>query len=269
MKRIALMILLALMPALAATLAAAQSYDDVVEAQILPGWRLPNGDHMAALHLKLAPGWKTYWRSPGDAGIPPQFDWGGAQNMAAIGVYWPAPVVFWQSGMRSVGYKDSVILPLKVRVQTPGRDARLGGVIDIGICKDVCLPHRIRVSAELSAGQTKPDPAIAAAMADVPFGASDAGVTHVACRITPRADGMGLRVAIDMPRGTGREETVIEAADPNLWIADPETGWQGGQLIAETRVTHMSGGAFALDRSGLRITVLGGRMPVDIRGCAG
>lgn len=266
MKRLVLTFLLALLPGLAA----AQSFDDVVEARLLPGWRLPNGDHMAALHLKLAPGWKTYWRTPGDAGIPPQFDWRGARNMQAIGVYWPAPQVFWQSGMRSVGYKGDVVLPLKVQLRNGTRDARLGGIIDIGICKDVCLPHRIRVSAELPARQTKPDPAIAAAMADVPYGAKDAGVTHVSCKITPRADGaLGLRVVIDMPRGTGREETVIEARDPNLWIADPETGWQGGQLVAETRVTHMSGDAFALDRSGLRVTILGGRMPVDIRGCTG
>ena len=266
MKRIALMILLVLLPGLSS----AQSYDDVVEARLLPGWRLPNGDHMSALQLTLAPGWKTYWRTPGDAGIPPQFDWRGAKNMQAIGIYWPAPQVFWQSGMRSVGYKGKVVLPFKVRLKNPKNDARLGGVIDIGICKDVCLPHRIRVSTDLPAKARKPDPAIAAAMAGLPFGAEDARVTGVTCRITPdSAGGLGLRVSIDMPRGTGREETVIEAGDPNLWIADPDTGWKGNQLIAQTRVAHMSGEAFALDRSALRITILGGTMPVELRGCTG
>ncbi|MBV7394723.1 hypothetical protein KJP30_10925 [Mameliella sp. DP3N28-2] len=265
MRHALLILLLALMPGVAA----AQSYDDVVDAELRPGWRLPNGDHMAALHLRLAPGWKTYWRSPGDAGIPPQFDWSGARNMAAIGIYWPAPHVFWQEGMRSVGYKDEVILPLKIRPKQAGQDARLGGVIDIGICKDVCLPHRLRVTAVLPADHKKPDPVIAAAMADVPFGATDAGVTAVSCRISPRSDGLGLSVAISMPRGTGHEETVIEAADPNLWIADPKTSWSGGKLVAETRVTHMSGKTFALDRSSLRITILGGRMPVEMTGCTG
>lgn len=265
MTRIAALLFLLLLPAPAA----AQNYDDVVEARLLPGWRLPDGDHIAALHLKLAPGWKTYWRSPGDAGIPPQFDWRGARNMQAIGVYWPAPQVFWQSGMRSVGYKDEVILPLRIQPRNSARDTRLGGVIDIGICKDVCLPHRVRVSADLPAGNSTPDPAIAAAMADVPYGAADAGVSGVACRLTPRSDGLGLRVAIDMPAGTGQEETVIEAADPNLWVADPETSWQGGQLVAETQITHMSGGVFALDRSDLKITILGGKIPVEISGCAG
>ncbi|WP_305969368.1 MULTISPECIES: protein-disulfide reductase DsbD domain-containing protein [unclassified Mameliella] len=265
MKKMLLTFLLMLLPGLAA----AQFYDDVVEARILPGWRLSNGDHMAALHLKLAPGWKTYWRSPGDAGIPPQFDWSGARNMSAIGIYWPAPHVFWQENMRSVGYKGEVILPLKIRPNQPGKDARLGGVVDIGICKDVCLPHRLRVSATLPAAQTKPDARIAAAMADVPFGAEDAGVTGVSCRITPQAKGLGLTVSIAMPRGTGREETVIETSDPNLWVADPRTSWQDGRLVAQTRVTHMSGGVFALDRSGLRITILGGNIPVELTGCSG
>ena len=72
-----------------------------------------------------------------------------------------------------------------------------------------------------------------------------------------------------MPRGTGREETVIETSDPNLWVADPDTSWQGGRLVAQTRVTHMSGGVFALDRSGLRITILGGNIPVELTGCTG
>lgn len=265
MKRIAALLLSLLL----SSPAVAQDYDNVVRAELLSGWRLPNGDHMAALRLTLAPGWKTYWRTPGDAGIPPLFDWGGARNTRGVDISWPAPHVFWQEGMRSIGYKGEVILPLRVQLKNGTRDARLGGVIDIGICKDVCLPHRVRVSAELKADQKRPDPAIAAALADVPYGAEDAGVSAVACRLTPRSDGMGLRVAIDMPPGTGTEETVIEAADPNLWIADPETSWQGGQLVAETRVMHMSGGAFALDRSSLRITILGGKLPVELAGCAG
>ncbi|MGP6087227.1 protein-disulfide reductase DsbD domain-containing protein [Antarctobacter jejuensis] len=263
MKRLLLITLLALAP-LSAT---AGDFDDVIQADLLPGWRLPNGDHMAALRMRLAPGWKTYWRTPGDAGIPPQFDWRGAQNTRAVGVHWPAPEVSWQEGMRSIVYKNEVILPLRVTLKNGTRDARLGGVIEIGICKDVCMPHRVRVSAQLPADQKKPDPAIAAALADLPFGAGDAGVSAVSCRIAPAAKGMDLRVSIDMPRGTGREETVIETSDPNLWVADPETSWQGGQLVSSTLIRHSSGGTFALDRSTLRITILGGRMPVELTGC--
>lgn len=249
--------------------ARAESYDDIISAELRPGWRLPDGDHMAALHLRLAPGWKTYWRSPGDAGIPPAFSWSGARNAQSVTAEWPAPTVFWQSGMRSVGYKSELVLPLRVSLKQAGRDARLGGVIEIGICKDVCLPHTVRVSAELPADVTRPDPVIASALATRPFSADEAGVRSVTCRLTPEGSGLRLQVAFRMPGATGREETVIETGNPRLWASDAETRREGGGLVAESVLRHESGGALALDRSDLRITVLGGRMPVEIRGCAG
>ncbi|WGW04818.1 protein-disulfide reductase DsbD domain-containing protein [Tropicibacter oceani] len=247
-------------------LAGAGGYDNVVQAQLRPGWRLPNGDHMAALHLTLAPGWKTYWRAPGDAGIPPLFDWRGNQT-SKVEVSWPAPHVFHQSGMRSVGYKGEVVLPLRVSLRHTGKDSRLRGIIDIGICKDVCLPHRVRVEAILPATGGTPDPLIAAAMADVPFSAAEAGVTAVHCKVGLSQAGMTLRTEIAMPRLSGTPDTVIETADPDIWVAEPETRWDGGLLVAETRLTHTTGGAFALDRSGVRITVIAGDMAVDIKGC--
>ncbi|WP_425072260.1 protein-disulfide reductase DsbD domain-containing protein [Sagittula sp. S175] len=249
------------------TVAAAEDFDGMVRATLLPGWRLPNGDHMAALHLELADGWKTYWRSPGDAGIPPSFDWRASTNLQGVAVSWPSPDVFWQSGMRSVGYKHEVTLPLRLRLQNGKQDAHLDGVIDIGVCNDVCLPQRLAISAELPAGNRKPDPRIAAAMADMPYDAEDAGITGVNCTVGPAPRGLGLTVALDLPGATGREETVIEFRDPDLWVADPQTSVQNGRLVAQTRVAHNSRAAFALDRSSMTITVLGGRMPVEIKGC--
>lgn len=256
--------LIALLP----TVAAAESFENLVQAELRPGWRLPDGDHMAALHLTLAPGWKTYWRSPGDAGIPPEFNWKGVRD-TQVQVHWPSPDVFWQAGMRSVGYKNEMVLPLRISGLAKSRDKKLRASVDIGVCKDVCMPHRVQVSTTLLADHKKPDPKIAAAMASVPFSAQEAGVKTVTCSIKPANQGVGLTVKMDMPRHQGRKETVIEAADPQLWIADPKTSWSGNTLIARTTIRHMSGTAFALDRSALRITVLGGDMAVDIQGCRG
>ncbi len=248
--------------------AVAESFDNVIQAEIRPGWRMADGTHMAALHMRLAPGWKTYWRAPGDAGIPPQFNWRGASNTTGISVLWPSPEVFWQEGMRSVGYDSDVILPLHVSLRDASADARLRGVIDIGICKDVCLPHRLRVDMTLPASAARPDPAIAAAMADRPISAAEAGVRAVRCKVAPVSGGLSLVTEIDIPGGRGAE-AMIETADPQVWVAEPKTRWSGNTLIAETQMRHVNGGVFALDRSGVRITVLRARDAVDIRGCSG
>ena len=236
-----------------------------VEAQLLPGWRLANGDHVAALHLTLAPGWKTYWRAPGEAGIPPSFDWAGSENAGRIDVLWPTPHVFWQSGMRSVGYKDELVLPLRITPRGDGQIA-LKTEMHLGLCKDICLPHTLRIDATLPAGG-KPDPRIAAAMASAPFSEAEASVRAVRCSVSPAKRGLKLRAEIDMPQAGGREETVVESGQPTVWAAEPETHREGDTLVTETKLVHMDGKPFMLDRSRLRITVLGKSHAVDIQGC--
>ncbi len=109
---------------LALTLASpalADQQDEVISADLLPGWQMQNGHHMAAIELSLAPRWKTYWRSPGDAGIPPLFDWSGSQNVKSVRVLWPSPTVFHTNGLRTIGYHDQVILPIEVVALDPAK----------------------------------------------------------------------------------------------------------------------------------------------------
>ncbi|ETX14840.1 hypothetical protein OCH239_21040 [Roseivivax halodurans JCM 10272] len=259
--------------ALAATLlpftAVAEQLSDVVSATLRPGWRQADGTHVAALQLRLAPGWKTYWRAPGDAGIPPEFDWSGSSNMDALSVTWPAPHVFHRSGLRSVGYSDEVVLPLVVTARGGG-DVRLGGEVRIGVCEDICLPATLRVDGVLPASATKPDPVIAAALAQRPFTEGEAGVGAVRCSISAGAgSGMGLRAEIEMPRLGSGEEIAIETGNPAIWVDDPEASRIGDRLVAETRLEHVDGSAFALDRSAVRFTVMADGQAVDIRGCTG
>ncbi|MEC3862728.1 protein-disulfide reductase DsbD domain-containing protein [Mesobacterium sp. TK19101] len=239
---------------------------DMLTAQLRPGWRLPNGDHMAALHLKLAPGWKTYWRAPGDAGVPPEFDWSGSGNAASVTISWPTPRVFELSGMRSIGYVQEVVLPLRVTPRGNG-DIRLKGEMMLGLCKDICMPETLRITADLPADNTAPDPVIAAALASVPFTEAEAGVRNVTCDIAPAAQGLRLTARIDMPKSGGHEETVIEAGNAAIWASEPETTRQGRTLVTSADLVHLDGGAIALDRSQVRITVLGKKYAVDIQGC--
>ncbi|SDY17468.1 protein-disulfide reductase DsbD domain-containing protein [Citreimonas salinaria] len=264
------LISLALCLALTALPLRAESLDSVVSAELRPGWRLPDGSHMAALHLRLAPGWKTYWRSPGAAGIPPLFRWSGSgPEVAGVSVIWPTPYVFHQSGLRSVGYRNEVVLPLRVRLRDADADAQLAGTVELGICKDICMPHEVRVSATLPAAARAPDPRIAAALADQPLTHAEAGVRQVRCSVAPVRGGIALRATLDVPRPGGAVETVIETADPEVWVAEPESRWEDGALVAEAEMRHIDGGAFAVDRSAVRITVLRDGQAIDVMGCSG
>ncbi len=66
----------------------------------------------AGLEIRLAPGWHAYWRSPGDAGIPPSIDWAGSENLSRAEIAWPAPARYSLQGFETAGYRDHVVLPI-------------------------------------------------------------------------------------------------------------------------------------------------------------
>lgn len=145
-----------------------------VTAEILPGWVKPDGTRVAAIRFALAPGWKTYWRAPGDAGIPPHFDWTGSDNLRGVGITWPAPQVFREGGVLTIGYKDELVLPVTLAPGDAGQPMRLEGTLDIGVCSDICVPQRLQVAALLDHAQRTPSP-IAAALAARAFSGAEGG----------------------------------------------------------------------------------------------
>lgn len=260
--------LLAVLLLLAAPLpAAAELPRDIVSVNVLPGWREADGRHVAGVEISLAPGWLTYWRSPGDAGIPPQFSWDRSRNLHSVVARWPVPELFRKNGMVSIGYTDSVIVPLILQARRPGADIALAGAMDIGVCSDVCVPVRVPLRARLSAASGRPDPRIVAALADRPETAGEARAGQVTCRITPIDGGLRLSAEVEMPAMAGDEHAVVELTDPAIWVGEVDTTRQGNRLTATTDMYAPDGLPFLVDRSGLRMTVFGNGRVVDLRGC--
>lgn len=254
--------------AAAAGSAAAQTAADVVRLELLSGWRQADGTHMAGLRISLAPGWKTYWRSPGEAGIPPSFDWAGSSNLAAASAHFPVPEVFSLNGVRTIGYEGGVVLPIALRPRDDGQPIALRGTVELGVCETVCIPFEARIETTLAAGTDQGAAAIKAALADAPLSAAEAGVRAVGCRIDPIRDGLRLTAAVEMPALGPHEAAVIETGDPSIWVSQVETSRQGGTLTATADLVPPQGAPFALDRSSLRFTVLAGGRAAEVRGCA-
>ncbi len=251
--------------ALSATVAQAQFLqgDDVVAAEVLPGWRTAQGTHMAAVRLVLAPGWKTYWRAPGEGGIPPQFNFSGSQNVTAAQTHFPIPEVFYASGMRSIGYRSEVVFPLEFTLPDPGRPARITARMDLGVCEDICMPMSLDFSAVLPVDGMRDD-RIMAALADQPRQMDRA----LDCALTPLSDGLRIAASFALPQGLPPQAVaIVEPGDPTIWASDTTSEIQNGRLTATAEFVPPYGRALALDRSAVRVTVLGGGQAIELRGC--
>ncbi len=243
-----------------------------VEAQVITGgirhgWQGDSGKRIAAVEFQLAPGWKTYWRAPGDAGIPPSFDWSGSDNVAAVRVIWPRPDVFDVNGLRSIGYAGGVVLPIEVTPRDASRPVRLRATVDMGVCRDVCVPAHLSLDADLT-GKGAPDPAIRAAIADRPATAAEAGLSGLSCTVTPIRDGLRVEAAMTLPpMGGGDETVVIEPPHPSIWASEASVRRNGNRLVAVADLVDPTGSPFALDRSAVTLTVLARGAAVEHRGC--
>lgn len=256
--------------ALFATVTAAHAGDPVgvpVTATLIDGWQQADGTRVSAIQLTMAQGWKTYWRAPGDAGIPPVFTWKGSRNLSGVAVSWPTPTVFEQSGMRSVGYSNTVTLPLSIAAKRADKPVQIKLALEIGVCKDICVPKTLHLSGTLDSTQTTPVPVIAAALAERPYSAAEAGARGVTCALSPSEDGLNITASLTLPSTGGNEHVVIEAGRADVWVSEAITQRSGNTLTATAEMIPNGSGPLALDRSAIRFTVLGSSHAVDLRGC--
>src|SRR5687768_9317836 len=121
----------------------------------------------AGVEIKLQPGWKTYWRYPGDSGVPPQFDFAGSENLGSAEVLYPAPHSFKDGAGTSIGYKETVIFPVRVTPRDPSKPVKLNAKIDYAVCEKLCIPAEGKAQLLLERGAAAND-ALAAAEARVP-----------------------------------------------------------------------------------------------------
>jgi DsbC/DsbD-like thiol-disulfide interchange protein len=104
--------------------------------------------HRAGIEIRLAPGWKTYWRYPGDSGIPPRFDFSNSRNVKSVTVRYPAPHRLTDESGTSIGYKTNVVFPLDIVPQNAAQPVMLVVKADYAVCEKICIPAEGK--AELS-----------------------------------------------------------------------------------------------------------------------
>lgn len=194
-----------------------------VEAQaarvrLLAGADQPGKGVLAGVEIVMAEGWKTYWRNPGEAGVPPNFDWSGSSNTASIKVGYPAPMRISDPAAEMIGYKTSVLFPISVMPQVPGEPVDLRLTLEFAVCREICIPAQATLELKLPPARRlgAPAAALAAAQARVPraqgsLRASDPQL--LAVRSTLSGPSPRLEIDAAFPGGNGGADLFLEPPD--------------------------------------------------------
>lgn len=240
--------------------------------RLMPGYVLPGGGHMAGIEIRLAPGWKTYWRVPGEGGLAPRFDWSGSANLSEIAVHFPEPKVFEDYGMQSFGYEDRVVFPVELSAVEDGAVA-LHLRLSYGICEEICIPAEAEVALSVGGGSGMDVEADALErwLATRPINAAASGLRVAECRLD--RDGaqrhrLTAHLVFDGPAPVA-PVPVVELPTEAAWVsmATYSAGSAPGQARIEAEIGSFDDGPLALDLSALRLTLLGAAPSVEIRGC--
>ena len=160
MKNLILSVLYCLFAAVASSAATASEPPQSVRydhsnVSLLAG-SFGDGKWSAGVEIGMGPGWKTYWRVPGEAGVPPYFDWKGSTNLSAVEVSWPAPKRYHDEAGESIGYKDHVVFPMTVTPKDASKPVRLMLDLFYAVCNDICIPGSAKLSVLLDDPAGKP-----------------------------------------------------------------------------------------------------------------
>ncbi len=170
------------------------------EDAVQPGQPLTVG-----IRLQMQPGWHTYWRNPGDSGLPTRVRWTLPAGFEAGEIQWPRPIRFAFGPVQSFGYETDVVLPVPIRVpaSVAGAEVRLAVHVDWLECQEACLPGKADLSLALPVrGQAHPGPQaalVAAARVQLP-------VTDPAWRIAAGATADSIVLSVQPPRGATVED---------------------------------------------------------------
>ncbi|KAB2847654.1 MAG: hypothetical protein F9K44_12870, partial [Hyphomicrobiaceae bacterium] len=170
------------------------------------------GKLLAGVEMRLESGWKTYWRIPGDAGVPPDLDWSGSSNTARIKVLYPVPKRMKDPIGYSIGYEDHVVFPVEIEAADARKPVELRLKLLYAVCREVCIPAEASLELRLDPRTQKgASPAIAAALAKVPRRAAPGEPEVVSARIDTSAPNPRLIVEARFPKGFEGADLFLEA----------------------------------------------------------
>jgi DsbC/DsbD-like thiol-disulfide interchange protein len=171
---------------------------------------------LGGIAFQLQPGWKTYWRTPGDSGVPPRFDFSKSENIEAVTILWPAPTKFDDgAGGHSLGYKNQIVLPLRIVAKNADKPVTLRAGINYAVCEKLCIPVEANAELAFASVASTEDSALFAALDTVPKPASIGDPNPLTIRDVKRDGKSSVLVDVATP----------DAREVSLFVEGPTPDW--------------------------------------------
>lgn len=171
---------------------------------------------LGGIGFKLDPGWKTYWRTPGDSGVSPRFDFSKSSNVEAVTVLWPAPKKFDDgNGGFSLGYHDQLVVPLRIVTKNADQPVILRAHIDYAVCEKICVPVTADLELPFVSVASMQDSALSAALDGVPKPASIGDPNPLTIRDVKRIAPKSVQVDVVAP----------DDKEVSLFVEGPTPDW--------------------------------------------
>lgn len=228
--------LLLVLPAMAQTeeLASGWSKSSHSAVRLIAGGRNNDGAYRVGVEIRMTEGFKTYWRAPGDSGVPPVFDWTGSENLGSVSVRWPAPTRHVDAGVTTIGYKDRVVFPVVIRAADASKPTVTSLKLDYAVCERICIPAKAEVLLRLPAAtETVHSADLDTFRAMVPRakepGKLDDKLGLIAAVYVPEKSAKAVDVTISVPTAAKLDEAFLEGPDgwlfgtPSLVKSEGET----------------------------------------------
>jgi DsbC/DsbD-like thiol-disulfide interchange protein len=196
---------------------------------------------LGGIAFQLQPGWKTYWRTPGDSGVPPRFDFSKSENIEAVTVLWPAPMKFDDgAGGHSLGYKNQFVLPLRIVPKNADKPVTLRAGVNYAVCEKLCIPVEANAELAFTSVASTEDSGLFAALDTVPKPAQIGDPNPLTIRDVKRDGKSSVLVDVATP----------DAREVSLFVEGPTPDWA---LPVPTLLEHSPPGVkrFAFELDGL------------------
>src|SRR5215469_10795662 len=176
---------------------------------------------IGGIAFQLQRGWKTYWRTPGDSGVPPRFDFSKSENIEAVTVLWPAPLKFDDgAGGVSLGYHDQTVLPLRIVPKNVDKPVVLRAAINYAVCEKICIPVDAAAELAFTSVASTEDSALFAALDTVPKPANVGDPNPLTIRDVLREGSSTVLVDVVTP-DTRKIDLFVEGPTPDWGLPVP------------------------------------------------